>query len=212
MIETSETTDKIGPAFLAAQKAIGDVVKASKNPAFKKANGQPISYANLSDVIEALKGPLNDNGLFMLCPLVEAKRDNHTACQVYVGHAESGQFFTSVFELAVDKQTPQGFGSAGTYTQRYALNSFFCLEQEDDDGNTASKTATKAAPSAVIGAATPAKPADPPITDEQRTKLNAIRASVGQPPFTGAMVFSELTPAVQALNALKKKEEPPKVG
>jgi len=211
MITTSEAIDKIGPAFLSAQKKIEGVVKTGKNPAFKQ-NGKDSRYASLSDCIEAVKEPLNNEGLFLLHPLVEAKRDHHTACQVFVGHADSGQYMTAVFELAVDKQTPQGFGSAGTYTQRYALVSFFSLPQEDDDGNSASgqrPVAQAARPvQAVPVAPKPTAPigADRPITDDERTKLNNKRAELKMPPFTEAMTYSEWMTAGSALAAMSAKK------
>jgi len=211
MFTTSESTDKIGPSFLAAQKNIEGVVKNGKNPAFKQ-NGKDSRYATLSDCIEAVKEPLNEQGLFLLHPLVDCEKAGYMGCVVYVGHADSGQWFRNYFELAIDKLTPQGSLAAGTYCQRGALVSFFSLPQEDDDGNSASgqrPVAQAARPvQAVPVAPKPTAPigADRPITDDERTKLNNKRAELKMLPFTEAMTYSEWMTAGSALAAMSAKK------
>lgn len=207
-IQTSESIDQVGAAFSQAQVEIEAAKRNSKNPAFKR-GGKESTYASLSDVQAALKPHLNKHGLYLLHPLVQASRENHTACQVWLGHGASGQYISAVFELAIDKQTPQGFGSAGTYTQRYALCSFFALEQEDDDGNIASGNATAPPQQRVVTTQPIVPQVDPerPINDVERGKLNAMRLELGMTPVTADMKYKEIQPMVLELQKEKRKRE-----
>lgn len=59
-MKTSESLSKISPALIKAQKAIKCAIKDSVNPHFKN------RYADVSAVIEAVKDPLNENGIVFL--------------------------------------------------------------------------------------------------------------------------------------------------
>jgi hypothetical protein len=53
---------------------------------------------------------------------------------------DSGEWIRATATLTLDKQTPQGQGSAITYMRRYALSAALGIATEDDDGgNEASK-------------------------------------------------------------------------
>ena len=215
MIVTSEKIDKIGPALLKAQMNIEGVKKTAENPAFR-IGGKISKYANLANVLDTLKEPLNNEGLWLTHPLVIASRDNHAACQVMVVHTESGQFVSSVFELAIDKITAQGFGSAGTYAQRYALVSFFALEQEDDDGNKASSVVSKSSsvtPNSSQGTNTQVKlksateghvVASRAITDAERAVLNKNLKEIGKEENNNPLTYDEYVKIGKELMEEKK--------
>lgn len=130
-MKTSQTVEKIAPALLKAQKEITFAIKDSTNPHFKS------SYADLESVIEAIKKPLNNNGIIFIQSFSpsEAGKLNLTTRLMH----ESGEWIEDVLTMPLQKNDAQGYGSAATYSRRYALAAITGLYQADDDGNEASK-------------------------------------------------------------------------
>jgi len=128
---TSESISKIAPALLTAQRAITFAVKDAKNPQFKS------TYADLSSVIDAVKPALNNAGILFLQMMAPSDRDS-LALTTRLIH-ESGEWIESTATCPLQKNDPQGYGSAVTYLKRYSLASAVGLYQDDDDGNEASK-------------------------------------------------------------------------
>jgi hypothetical protein len=127
-METSQQTDKIIPAFVAAQAAMEGAKKDSQNLHFKS------RYADLESVMQACRAALKENGLAVFQTTDAEGRT--LATRIY--HT-SGQGLESVTPLIVGKQDMQGFGSAVTYARRYALMAALGIAPEDDDGNEAAK-------------------------------------------------------------------------
>ena len=128
MIEKSENITNLAAALLKAQKDMGTALKDATNPYFKS------SYADLKAVIEAIKEPLNNNGVSFL-QAVNGAGEGNPVVETMLLH-ESGQFLckrTPVF--CAKPNDPQAFGSGVTYSKRYALQAFLGLPTEDDDGN-----------------------------------------------------------------------------
>jgi hypothetical protein len=121
--------DKIAPALVAAQAKITFATKDSTNPHFKN------RYADLQSVIEAIKGPLNENGIaFIQTPSKsEAGFLSLTTMLIHT----SGQFISDTASIPLPKNDPQGYGSALTYGRRYGLAAICGLFQADDDGEAA---------------------------------------------------------------------------
>ena len=141
-MKTSEKIDLISPALLAAQKEINNASKDSKNAHFKNA------YASLGSVIEAVKEPLNKQGIAIIQSLAcfefeEEKPGLRLATRLI--HT-SGQWIEDTAFSPLPKADPQGVGSATTYLRRYSLAALLCITQEDDDGNAASAGVTRSAP------------------------------------------------------------------
>jgi hypothetical protein len=130
-MKTSDSIGKLATALLHAQKAITFAHKDSKNPAFKS------TYANLESVIEAVKGPLNDNGIVFLQTFSPSQAGflNLTTRLLH----ESGEWMQDEMTVPLQKQDAQGYGSAATYARRYSLASITGLYQADDDGTEAVK-------------------------------------------------------------------------
>lgn len=125
---TSEKIDLIAPALLAAQKEIGNATKNAKNPHFKN------NYADLGAVIDAVKEPLNKNGIVILqSPSGGIAESNCLYLTTRLLHT-SGQWIDDVAWSPLPKADPQGVGSATTYLRRYSLAAMLCITQEDDDG------------------------------------------------------------------------------
>lgn len=130
-MNTSDSIGKLATALLHAQKAITFAAKDSKNPAFKS------TYANLESVIEAVKGPLNDAGIVFVQTFSPSQPGflNLTTRLLH----ESGEWIQDEMTVPLQKQDAQGYGSAATYSRRYALAAITGLYQADDDGTEAAK-------------------------------------------------------------------------
>jgi hypothetical protein len=128
MYKTSDTITSIGKALLAFDKAVTKIGKTEINPYFKN------KYAPLSEILDAIKEPLQDSGL----TVKQFPTGEHGMTTVII-HAESGEYIASCYTMAPSKNDPQGEGSRITYQRRYALGAALSLNiDEDDDGNTAS--------------------------------------------------------------------------
>jgi hypothetical protein len=119
-------------ALLAAQKAMGPVVKNATNPHLKS------KYADLGAVLDTIEQPLWDNGLLI------AQRFTHdqggAILVTELIHAASGETLTSAVPVvSKDPTDPQKIGAAITYYRRYSLLALLGLAPEDDDGHAASQ-------------------------------------------------------------------------
>lgn len=115
-------------ALLKAQTEIAHATKDANNPFFKS------GYATLEQVIDTIKGPLNNNGIYFQ---QNSHLNEHGAvCEtVFYGHdsqLSAGQIF-----VPADKHDPQAFGSALTYSRRYSLSMACGIGSSDDDGEKA---------------------------------------------------------------------------
>jgi hypothetical protein len=146
-MKTSENIDKLAPALLKAQQAIRFAAKDAQNSHLKN------KYADLESVIDAIKAPLNDNGIVFI-QLPSPSDDGKLHLTTRLMH-ESGQWMEDTAVAPLPKQDPQGFGSTLTYLRRYSLSAVTGLYQADDDGNAGSgvgeKPAAKATRAAVPG-------------------------------------------------------------
>lgn len=129
-MKSSESIKTIAPALLAAQKSIGKVLKSADNPYFKS------KYADLGAVIDAVKEPLNEHGITFL-QYVDIEEDKTDVLRTQLLH-ESGEWVMTSTKIHCKAQNdPQAYGSAITYSKRYALQALVGLPTEDDDGNSA---------------------------------------------------------------------------
>lgn len=132
---SSEATDKIIPAFVAALQAMPDITKDRKvNMGQGKAN---YSYADLAAVHDAVKPLLSDAGLAIT---QAAGNEGVTSVVLHT----SGQWISfPALEVRTGQNTPQAHGSALTYARRYALLAALNVATEDDDGQAAATPAPK---------------------------------------------------------------------
>lgn len=176
-MKTSESIIKIAPALLAAQREMEGAKKDSNNPFFKS------KYADYNAVLEACKGPLNNNGISILQPHRIESSENGTfmVVETILLH-ESGEFISGETKVEVAKQNdPQALGSSQSYARRYGLQSIVSLPSEDDDANLGSgkqcqqsaqpaKPASKPTPSNSGFGASQAKVEEKPSVDESASK------------------------------------------
>jgi len=117
-----------------AQAEMGGAHKGANNPFFKS------KYADLGAVIQAVKQPFADNGLsYVQFPIEDSGR---IGIETILMHA-SGEWLSNSFTVNLTKQDAQGAGSAVTYCRRYGLQAVAGIPSEDDDGNAATKGASK---------------------------------------------------------------------
>ncbi len=122
----------LAAALLKVQKEIDSVEKLGENPHFKS------KFAELSDVIDALKPILNKHGILFLQVPVVPTFEGTLALSTILVHVDSGEAVEATAEVPLAKADPQAYGSAVTYTRRYSLVSILGLKTVDDDGNAAS--------------------------------------------------------------------------
>jgi hypothetical protein len=124
-METSPEITKIASALLEFQRA---AIKVGKDA---KANyGR---YATLENVIDTVRAPM------LSAELSFVQFPDGNGLTTLIMH-KSGEWIKATAALTLDKQTPQGQGSAITYMRRYALSAALGIATEDDDdGNEASK-------------------------------------------------------------------------
>lgn len=150
-MQSTELPTKLAPALLAAQKAIGKAIKSSSNPFFSS------KYANLETVIDAVKGPLNDNDV-VITQLVQ--RDELGIYVETVLMHTSGECVVSKTPVIVAKENnPQAMVSGVTYAKRCGLEAISVLPTEDDDGNAAAKP--------------PKKPVKPPVKPKPAKEISS---------------------------------------
>lgn len=125
-------TETLASAMASAFAEIEAATKSANNPHFRS------KYADLTSVIEAIKGPLIKHGLFFTQECRPA--DDGVSVETVLRHAQGETISLGTLYLPANKRDPQGFGSALSYCRRYALLTAFGVPTEDDDGNAATKS------------------------------------------------------------------------
>jgi hypothetical protein len=122
-------------ALAAAQMEMDPLTKGALNPAFK-GEGKPkgTRYADLADVVQAVRHALNSHGLAFFHQLIPG--DTHIM-RTSLMHGESETRIDCDVPLIVAKNDMQGMKSATTYAKRIGLESVTGVAPEDDDGNAA---------------------------------------------------------------------------
>ncbi len=122
-------TKNIYSKLLEVQKEVAPIKKTEDNPFFKS------KYFDVNAILAALKPILSAHGL-VLTQGIEVHENGRNVLNTSVNDVDGvGAIQSSIY--LPDAADPQKFGSAVTYYRRYALQSLFALEAEDDDGNVA---------------------------------------------------------------------------
>ena len=132
-MKTSDSIKQIAEALVSAQKEIKFAVKDSTNPHYKS------KYANINSVIDAVKKPLNDNNIAILQSLSPSD-DGKLHLTTRLIHS-SGEWIEDTAVCPIQKQDPQGLGSAISYIRRYSLSALCAVYADDDDGQSAALNA-----------------------------------------------------------------------
>jgi hypothetical protein len=116
-------------ALAAFQGAVTPPKKTAVNPHFKS------RFADLADVLEAVRAPLAAQGL-SLTQMAVGACETHVRIVTLVAH-KSGQWLKGVLDMPLAQKTPQGVGSAISYARRYCAMAALGIAAEDDDGERA---------------------------------------------------------------------------
>ena len=127
----SKPSENIYTALLEAQKNFAPTKKTGKSDHFG-------SYSTLTDVLDAVKEPLNAAGIVFWHELRTLEVGEYIVAVLH--HAASTTEHTCSVPLMVGKRDMQGFKSANTYARRISLENACGLSAEDDDGNDADKS------------------------------------------------------------------------
>lgn len=137
-MRSSEQTNEIAPAWVAALNELEDVIKDK----VANAGSYKYAYADLATAAQQARKVLAGHSLAVH---QQAHGDSLGSVQVTTrAWHTSGQWIEAEPLVMPAKGGPQDVGSAITYCRRYALMSFLGLATEDDDGESAQKAAKEA--------------------------------------------------------------------
>jgi hypothetical protein len=131
-------------------------IKDRNNPAFKS------RYADLGAVMAAIKPALAEHGLFFW--QISHEQKGGACVETILAHSSGAEKSLGTVFIPASKSDAHGYGSALTYARRYALQTAFGIPAEDDDGNSAVKSA-------------PVEPVF--ISDDQAANIQALAEEVG---------------------------------
>lgn len=120
-----------GTVALATVQSKLEAVAKGRRVANKR-GGTMYKYANIADVIAAVREPLTENGWFFTHTTVACDAPDVVRMVCILQHV-SGMSVTSEATSYVPRPDPQTLGSALTYLRRYTLLGALGLETEDDD-------------------------------------------------------------------------------
>ena len=131
--------DKLFAALAEAQKKITNAEEdASAEVRMKSGGTYGYSYATLASVMNAVRGPLAENGLSII-QLTADPGEGKLGIRTILAH-ESGQSITDVITMAPDSWTPQAVGSCRSYMRRYAVLAICGIAGAIDDDAEAAST------------------------------------------------------------------------
>ena len=132
-IYQTEEIKELSAALVKVQAGLKHAKKKENNPFYKK------KYAGLTEVIDASRKLLTDNGLAITQFIDYETVDLRPILITQLNHV-SGQWIRGYCPIIYNKQDPQVFGSGLSYSRRYNYMAIIGLaaEDEDNDGNEAS--------------------------------------------------------------------------
>jgi hypothetical protein len=132
-VQMSPQINELASSLAKAQGELKPVHKSAENPYFKS------KYADLSAIVESIRPVLSKYSLALM-QLPSGGGENRISVTTILTHS-SGQWISGSCTLYAKDATPQAIGSAITYARRYSLSAILSIAtDEDDDGNTASRS------------------------------------------------------------------------
>ncbi len=158
----------------AMAKAFPEITGAGKNkenPHFRS------KYADLGQVIEAIKPALANHGLWFYQVVREVP--NCASVETIIVHESGESLSCGIITIPIMKMDAQGYGSALSYAKRYSLSTAFAVAQEDDDGNAAcTKKQSEDRPKKVETEKKPSEPQDEASLQEMIAKRKKLIAEL----------------------------------
>jgi hypothetical protein len=131
----SARLEKYFEALAAAQLKMTGAVKDKRAQVTSTKGNYSYAYSDLESVMEACRGPLNENGIAVIqIPVTDGQMVTVTTI---FGH-KSGQWIESDLTMISTVNTPQAIGTTISYARRYALQAMAGVASEDDDAAQAS--------------------------------------------------------------------------
>ena len=160
-------TAKIAAALAKAQGVFKNPLKSHTAEVLMKSGGTyKYTYADLADTMDAIRGPLSENGLAVIQRPEIHKADNGVLISVNtILYHESGETLDcGTVTMFVEDDRPQTIGTGMTYCRRYGLSALGVVSEEDNDAKGTGKDArsetklepVKAAVKAVVKLTPPA--------------------------------------------------------
>ncbi len=180
-MKISEEKKEIAKAMNALQKQMRPASKDSVNPHFRS------KYASFESTWEALRDPLTDHGLS--CSQEVTTNEKSVSVITFVLHISGEWIEFGPLTMPVTKNDCQGFASAISYSQRYALKAAFGIPSgDDDDGNAAAQSPkqSQVAPNN-----------DPKLSAEQCLTIKKLMAAC-PPDFINGFLATLRTPPINA--------------
>lgn len=125
----SESIKEISQAIVKAQAELKNIAQTAENPFYKS------SYAPLNKILDDIKPTLAKHNLAVLQDIGELPNGKQSISTILL-HSSGEWIAQDGVGLTLEKNTPQGAGSAITYGRRYSLCAWLNISsEEDDDGN-----------------------------------------------------------------------------
>lgn len=155
----SESIAKLVAALAKAQKIITAPTKNREVTVTPRSGGSSykFSYTTLDALIDCVRAPLTDNGLWFVQTTEGSGAPGHFILKTSLLH-ESGEWISSEIPM-VDPGNNQQLGSALTYQRRYALAAILGIASDsDDDANGADGNTLEAVKDKHVERHSPPKP------------------------------------------------------
>jgi hypothetical protein len=127
---SSEKITDLAKTMISVQQSLTPALKDGINSYTQS------SYATLGSVMEVCRNALLSHGIWMTQYPVSVE-SGHLGLITKIVHAATGQWQSSLIEMPLPKNDPQGYGSAITYARRYGLSALLGITTEDDDAESA---------------------------------------------------------------------------
>lgn len=121
----SDQINEIATSLIKIQSEIKDPLKTSQ--------GYNYTYANLFEVLTLIRPIMTKHGVFLIQGTLPTEQERGVVkIFSFLIHA-TGQYVGCHTTVPLEKNTPQGVGSAITYARRYAISSLLGIYADSDD-------------------------------------------------------------------------------
>lgn len=194
-MKTSTEINELSKALTAFQKSAPKIVKDKT----AKLGTYQYKYADLSSIMDAVRGGLADNGLAVIQS--PSSYQTESTLTTMITH-ESGQWISDTMNLKVMQETPQGQGSAITYARRYMLTAMLGIVADDDNDAQDNKGLSTIQKKQIYDTA---KRVLPEVSNDPLSMVRFLSEVIGKHP--NRLHESEFEDAIMAIEAYKTEQQ-----